>query len=159
ASTNPDQPFQTGAPLEPGVHLHWALPDGLTRGVCPGSPGDPEIEFPAVPDRWLVVRFNPPPSATAAPATGPVLPSPPMAGIVAAPITPGAASTVGFNFGHGLLAFGLRNYSAWIVDSYAETVTPLDAWSPPPPALDRDRLTAVGRFKDGKVPRKAARQS
>lgn len=25
-------PFQTGAPLKPGVHLHWSLPDALTHG-------------------------------------------------------------------------------------------------------------------------------
>jgi len=38
--------------LPAGVHLHWALPDTLTRaaGTVEG------LEFPRVPDRWLVVR-------------------------------------------------------------------------------------------------------
>ncbi|WP_460112228.1 hypothetical protein [Streptomyces platensis] len=39
--------------LESGVHLHWALPDGLTRGGGPGA----ELDFPAVPNRWLVTRI------------------------------------------------------------------------------------------------------
>jgi hypothetical protein len=38
--------------LEIGVHLHWALPDGLTRGGGAGS----ELDFPPVPTRWLVTR-------------------------------------------------------------------------------------------------------
>src|SRR5664279_5829612 len=37
--------------LEPGVHLHWALPDALTRA------NGPDLDFPAVPNRWLVTRF------------------------------------------------------------------------------------------------------
>ena len=56
---------QLGSPLEfspstsglkPGVHLHWALPDGLTHGVAPANGGG-SPEFPAIPNRWLVVRF------------------------------------------------------------------------------------------------------
>jgi hypothetical protein len=39
-----------------GVHLHWALPDALTRGV--GTSDYRQINFPYVPNRWLVVRFN-----------------------------------------------------------------------------------------------------
>jgi hypothetical protein len=39
--------------LETGVHLHWALPDGLTRGGGPGA----ELKFPAAPTRWLVTRI------------------------------------------------------------------------------------------------------
>ena len=35
--------------LDIGVHLHWTLPDGLTRAS--GSRG-----FPAVPDRWRIRR-------------------------------------------------------------------------------------------------------
>jgi hypothetical protein len=38
--------------LEVGVHLHWALPDGLTRGGGPGA----ELDFPPTPTRWLVTR-------------------------------------------------------------------------------------------------------
>lgn len=39
--------------LEVGVHLHWALPDGLTRGGGPGA----ELDFPPAPTRWLVTRI------------------------------------------------------------------------------------------------------
>ena len=38
--------------LMAGVHLHWALPDALTRGNSNGA----VTEFPAVPNRWLVTR-------------------------------------------------------------------------------------------------------
>lgn len=44
------QPFQNkNLILKPGLHLHWALPDALTK-----SSGK---EFPAMPDRWLVTRY------------------------------------------------------------------------------------------------------
>jgi hypothetical protein len=38
--------------LKPGVHLHWALPDTLTHATQSAGATD----FPAVPNRWLVVR-------------------------------------------------------------------------------------------------------
>ncbi len=38
--------------LDAGVHLHWALPEGLTRGVSK----EDGIEFPLVPNRWLIIR-------------------------------------------------------------------------------------------------------
>jgi ketosteroid isomerase-like protein len=38
--------------LKAGVHLHWALPDALTRGAARAG----GTEFPAVPNRWLVIR-------------------------------------------------------------------------------------------------------
>jgi hypothetical protein len=41
--------------LPRGVHLHWALPDVLTRAQV--DPLGQTLRFPAVPDRWLVVRF------------------------------------------------------------------------------------------------------
>ena len=40
-------------PLEEGVHLHWAAPDGLTH--APSS--DTALKFPALPNRWLVTRL------------------------------------------------------------------------------------------------------
>ncbi len=44
------RPFQNkNLPLGPGVHLHWALPDALTHG-------DENLQFPCVPDRWLITR-------------------------------------------------------------------------------------------------------
>lgn len=51
-----DAPFAASGTLEPGVHLHWALPDVLTR--ADGHESRPP-RFRGVPDLWLVVRFNP----------------------------------------------------------------------------------------------------
>jgi hypothetical protein len=46
-------PFEDrGLQLKAGVHLHWALPDALTKGVI----GENGTRFLAVPDRWLVTR-------------------------------------------------------------------------------------------------------
>lgn len=48
------RPFQDRSLyLKAGIHLHWALPDALTRGVHDFSQG---VTFPAVPNRWLVSR-------------------------------------------------------------------------------------------------------
>jgi hypothetical protein len=50
------KPFSPNTGLhQSGIHLHWALPDGLTRGVTAGN--DRRPKFPAVPNRWLVARF------------------------------------------------------------------------------------------------------
>ncbi|MDJ0719697.1 MAG: hypothetical protein QNJ54_36655 [Prochloraceae cyanobacterium] len=44
------QPFQNkNLYLKAGIHLHWALPDALTKESNNG-------QFPAVPNRWLVTR-------------------------------------------------------------------------------------------------------
>jgi IPT/TIG domain len=40
----------------PGVYLHWALPDGLTAGVAGADTSS--ATFPAIPNRWLVVRIS-----------------------------------------------------------------------------------------------------
>jgi WD40 repeat protein len=50
---DPFQELPGGRPL--GAYLHWALPDGLTRATR-SIRGD--VTFPAVPDRWLVVRLS-----------------------------------------------------------------------------------------------------
>ncbi len=48
--------------LAPGVHLHWAIPAALARGVAHGgdsqaaSQSRPKLSFPPVPNRWLVTR-------------------------------------------------------------------------------------------------------
>src|ERR1700747_1446273 len=57
------QPFQDlGFQLKPGVHLHWALPDGLTKGVghADRANGNQKTKgiFPLVPNRWLVTRTD-----------------------------------------------------------------------------------------------------
>src|SRR4051812_32497470 len=45
-----------GRSIEPGVHLHWALPEGLVHGR---RGADGRIRFPAAPNRWLVTRIGP----------------------------------------------------------------------------------------------------
>lgn len=52
---NVDRDFDTKPTpqLGVGVHLHWALPDGLTRAVATRE----ALDFPAVPSRWLVTRI------------------------------------------------------------------------------------------------------
>jgi hypothetical protein len=62
-------PFNRDAALEPGIHVHWALPDALTSARFLNDIPDPTnpdstnpLIFPGVPDLWLVVRFNPLPS-------------------------------------------------------------------------------------------------
>jgi hypothetical protein len=43
--------------LKAGVHLHWALPDSLTKARH--SPESPDTQdFPRAPNRWLVTRCN-----------------------------------------------------------------------------------------------------
>src|ERR1700761_2812357 len=51
-------PFNRDATLEAGIHVHWALPDALTAATVIQGKGTKELVFPAVPDLWLVVRFN-----------------------------------------------------------------------------------------------------
>ncbi len=51
-----DAPFAATATLEPGIHVHWALPDALTAARADPTDG-PTLR--GVPDLWLVVRFNP----------------------------------------------------------------------------------------------------
>ena len=48
-----DQPPQW--PLEEGIHLHWAAPDGLTHATQTSH--DADLDFPALPNRWLVTRL------------------------------------------------------------------------------------------------------
>jgi hypothetical protein len=55
-------PFNHEAELEAGVHLHWALPDALTRARFVDTDDGHRTLFPGVPDLWLVTRFNPPPA-------------------------------------------------------------------------------------------------
>ncbi len=45
----------TSESLGPGIHLHWELPDHFRRGAQPPSGGP--VRFPAVPNRWLVIRY------------------------------------------------------------------------------------------------------
>ncbi|WP_416906125.1 hypothetical protein [Micromonospora echinospora] len=58
-------PFEEELTLQAGVHLHWALPDALTRLVhgpqegVPGRRREAAAQPPRVPDRWLVTRTDP----------------------------------------------------------------------------------------------------
>lgn len=54
------QPFQDrGFHLKSGVHLHWALPDALTKGSSQDRQnGEAQFSFPIVPNRWLVIRTH-----------------------------------------------------------------------------------------------------
>ena len=36
-----------------GIYLHWVLPSGLRHAYTPGR-----LDFPALPDHWLIVRFS-----------------------------------------------------------------------------------------------------
>ena len=68
---DPDHTIEPHGP-QPGVHLHWALPDALTRGrqkrhANPQEPlGTPE--FPPIPNRWMVQRISRKPRANLAPS-------------------------------------------------------------------------------------------
>jgi hypothetical protein len=56
ASTMMPAPFsQLTTPRLNGAYLLWSLPDALTAGTVTDSTGD----FPAIPDRWLVLRICP----------------------------------------------------------------------------------------------------
>lgn len=57
----------TGGSGFTGVLLRWALPDGLTQGSQPqGADASSAMTFPAIPNRWLVLRSHVP-GAGAAP--------------------------------------------------------------------------------------------
>lgn len=47
---------------EPGIHLHWALPDSLTHGRQTQKEDEDEPsgppEFPLIPNRWMVQRIS-----------------------------------------------------------------------------------------------------
>jgi hypothetical protein len=54
------EPFSDGAALPAGVHLHWAMPDGLMHGepTTRDAQGRSErLAMPALPDRWVVLRL------------------------------------------------------------------------------------------------------
>lgn len=58
----PVDPFSAAVTRPPGIHLHWALPDGLLRGEMQDDPDAP-IAMRALPNRWLVVRMTGPVNA------------------------------------------------------------------------------------------------
>ncbi len=58
----PPPPFaELAAPRAPGAYLMWAPPDALAKGLKAKDDPDGPIRFPALPDRWLVLRLFPSP--------------------------------------------------------------------------------------------------
>ena len=129
SSLLPDPFTDLAAPRPRGVHLHWALPDGLTRGVGSAPPDDAtgaerarlnNVQFPAIPDRWLVLRI-------------------------------GGAASIG-TLRRKSLSLSRRAVSGWVIESGGAQprVTPLSQWAEPGPeplAADggpRKPLTALG---------------
>ncbi|MEU5304268.1 hypothetical protein ACH4YO_31425 [Streptomyces noursei] len=56
-----------------GVYLHWRLPDALLRGRMDLSSGkgmDAGLTFPAIPNRWLVLRYFRPADGSSLPPAG-----------------------------------------------------------------------------------------
>src|SRR4026208_1931372 len=53
-------PFQNeNLLLRAGIHLHWSLPDALTKAqYVEDASGNGRQVFPLVPNRWLVQRCN-----------------------------------------------------------------------------------------------------
>lgn len=50
------EPFTKYKGLEPGVHLHWFLPECLVHGIKEAQ--NSEITYPRLPDRWIVTRVE-----------------------------------------------------------------------------------------------------
>lgn len=46
---------ETAMRIEPGIHLHWSLPKVYTHGMQDQDTG--LVNFPVMPNRWLVIRF------------------------------------------------------------------------------------------------------
>ena len=65
------KPFAVSDEVRPkGIYLHWNLPDALMHGTqnppqsdeTQSGTSEASAVFPAVPDRWLVVRLSPSPT-------------------------------------------------------------------------------------------------
>jgi len=120
-------PLAGEQPLAEGIHVHWALPDALTQGLQDETG---VVDFPAVPNRWLVTRIlvpasGPPPAPASWVVESDRLSTTPQRGIVQStvPAAPGAPAP------------SFR---------YIGTVTPLAEWSEQPGAERLTPLTAVG---------------
>jgi hypothetical protein len=68
ATRDDPPPFDAGVVREPGVHLHWALPDALLRGEH--DEATKSLRMDPLPDRWVVVRTLLPEGLKTAYATG-----------------------------------------------------------------------------------------
>lgn len=119
-------PFNEDAALETGVHLHWALPDALTRVRFVEEGSRRRTLFPGVPDLWLVVRFNPVSTGGAVIGLAPE----PVLGRGGQPVS-GRGGQPSSGRAAGSVGPAKRSWRAWVVDSRAQTATPLDSWSAP----------------------------
>lgn len=155
------EPFADAAVLEPGVHLHWALPDALTRArTLTPDDGDQAVIFPAVPDRWLVLRFDPKAPSSGRPPIQPVSPVRPRRPRVFQPVrrprrfgavAPRRAAVLQPMRVQPRAAIGRpgpgrtppptrpgrntrRSWHGWVVDSRLGIITPLEDWEPATPA-------------------------
>jgi hypothetical protein len=60
ASLLPPPFTELQTPRETGAYLQWYLPNGLTSGTAGADAGSLNYPgFPAIPDRWLVLRISP----------------------------------------------------------------------------------------------------
>lgn len=69
-------PFDSGAPRPPGVHLHWALPDALLQGSLEDRrDSQNKLDLSPLPDRWVVLRLVAPRGSLSPQVSGWVLES------------------------------------------------------------------------------------
>ncbi|MEZ4444531.1 MAG: hypothetical protein R3B72_35985 [Polyangiaceae bacterium] len=91
--------FTDREPRPRGVHLHWAMPDGLTRIAGGGEEPLPQ----ALPDRWLVLRIGPPRQRR----------------VFSPSVSERAVPTKGSE---------RRHVRGWVLDGRSGEATPLDDW-------------------------------
>lgn len=121
-----------------GVHLRWALPDALTRAqTFQLESGAYEAVFPAVPDQWLIVRYQPLTEKRKETVTeAPKLTSDALRAPLISSIDPERGDLEVFS--------ARRACKAWVLDSRTGVSTPLADWSSPNTGHGADVLTAVG---------------
>jgi len=90
-------PFDAGTPREPGVHLHWAMPDALLRGSFKqtGDGASNRLALPPLPDRWVVLRLVLPRGASLPVTTGWVIEADRAVAVPLAQWTEGSSASQG----------------------------------------------------------------
>lgn len=121
-------PYQA---LEPGIHLHWALPDGLTRTANLDSE-QTQLKFQTFPDLWIVARFT-------IDSTQPQAPKCWVVDSRALHETKTSEQTQ-----ITLPVYTAQNDPSTLTFRYAGHQQPLSEWQPtPPPSVFADPLTPV----------------
>jgi hypothetical protein len=121
-------------PVHRGVYLHWVMPSGLRRSYKPGS-----LDFPDLPDQWLIVRFCRRDSALETKAWFV------DSGLINPPSDPPAPANM-------LLASGEKSGDKYIAKYIARRVgkvVPLDQFSTAEFQGERTTITAVGNPQTG----------